>query len=361
MLALISKSGNGGYIVPNSWLTIESAKLLRVEFVKYLRMVLDLNYSVFQGVSMEPCIFIIDGKAVSKTVSCARYSTMKEIEEGKFVEVDRDAWSKSGSRITFSSNSALQKLLTNIKEKHPSLGDKFDVRTGLQAYETGKGTPPQTKSDVSNHVFDCTSKEDKTCLRYFEGKDIGRYSNKWSGMWMKYGPWLSQPREIGIFSKPRILIREITSKPPYCINATFLQDTFLNNKSILNVLLPSNNADQLKVLCAILNSRIMSEFYRAFAVKAVRKLFPKIVINNLREFPIPSGLFEIHQKAACNKIVTLVEKMLTLHQQLPATKTPHDTTLLQRQIDATDRQIDQLIYQLYGLTGAEIALIEGGS
>jgi len=359
MLALVSRRGNGGYIVPNSWLTIESAKLLRAEFVKHLRLVIDLNYSVFHGVSMEPSVFIIDGKAISKTVSCARYATAEQIAEEELIEVDRDAWSQSGSRITFSSNSALQKLLTNIKETHPSLGDKFDVRTGLQAYETGKGVPPQAKSDVANHVFDRTSKEDKTCLRYFEGKDVGRYCNKWSGIWMKYGPWLAQPRELGIFSRPRILIREITSKPPYCINAAFVQDTFLNNKSILNVLVPDDNAEQLKVLCAILNSRIMSEFYRAFAVKAVRKLFPKIVINNLREFPIPSGLFETHKKITCNKIVALVEKMLALHPQLAAAKTPHETNLLQRQITATDQQIDQLVYQLYGLTDEEIALVEG--
>jgi len=56
--------------------------------------------------------------------------------------------------------------------------------------------------------------------------------------------------------------------------------------------------------------------------------------------------------------VKLVEKMLTLHQQLAAAKTPQDTTLLQRQIAATDKQIDQLVYALYGLTDEEIALVE---
>jgi len=35
--------------------------------------------------------------------------------------------------------------------------------------------------------------------------------------------------------------------------------------------------------------------------------------------------------------------------------------VIQRQIDATDRQIDQLVYQLYGLTDAEIALVEGSA
>ena len=33
--------------------------------------------------------------------------------------------------------------------------------------------------------------------------------------------------------------------------------------------------------------------------------------------------------------------------------------MLQRQIEATDRQIDQLVYELYGLTEEEIAIVEG--
>jgi hypothetical protein len=33
--------------------------------------------------------------------------------------------------------------------------------------------------------------------------------------------------------------------------------------------------------------------------------------------------------------------------------------ILQRQFDATDRQIDQLVYQLYGLTDDEIKIVEG--
>jgi hypothetical protein len=34
---------------------------------------------------------------------------------------------------------------------------------------------------------------------------------------------------------------------------------------------------------------------------------------------------------------------------------------LQRQIDATDAQIDRLVYDLYGLTEEEIAIVEGAS
>jgi predicted nucleic acid-binding Zn-ribbon protein len=53
-------------------------------------------------------------------------------------------------------------------------------------------------------------------------------------------------------------------------------------------------------------------------------------------------------------MVTLVELMLSLHKQLAAANTDHEKTALQRQIDATDRQIDQLVYELYDLTDDEI-------
>ena len=39
-------------------------------------------------------------------------------------------------------------------------------------------------------------------------------------------------------------------------------------------------------------------------------------------------------------------------------KNPNDKTRLQRDIEATDRQIDQLVYELYGLTEEEIKIVE---
>jgi len=51
--------------------------------------------------------------------------------------------------------------------------------------------------------------------------------------------------------------------------------------------------------------------------------------------------------------------MLALHKQLAAARAPHDKTTLQSQILATDRQIDRLVYELYGLTEEEIKIVEG--
>jgi len=60
-----------------------------------------------------------------------------------------------------------------------------------------------------------------------------------------------------------------------------------------------------------------------------------------------------------DRIVSLVDQMLSFHKQLKEARTPHEKTGLQRQIEATDRQIDALVYELYGLTEDEIRIIEG--
>ncbi len=49
------------------------------------------------------------------------------------------------------------------------------------------------------------------------------------------------------------------------------------------------------------------------------------------------------------------------HKKLAAEGAPHVKTVLQRQIEVTDKQIDALVYELYGLTAAEIAVVEGAA
>jgi hypothetical protein len=60
-----------------------------------------------------------------------------------------------------------------------------------------------------------------------------------------------------------------------------------------------------------------------------------------------------------DRMVALVERMLDLHKKLASEGAPHVVTVLQRQIGATDREIDRMVYELYGLTAEEIAVVEG--
>jgi len=57
-------------------------------------------------------------------------------------------------------------------------------------------------------------------------------------------------------------------------------------------------------------------------------------------------------------MVEMVEEIQALHKRLNAANNEHGRTGLSRQIEATDRQIDRLVYELYNLTDEEIATIE---
>jgi len=55
----------------------------------------------------------------------------------------------------------------------------------------------------------------------------------------------------------------------------------------------------------------------------------------------------------------LVEPMLNLNKHLQAAKAPYEREVLAGMIDATDRQIDRLVYELYGLSEEDVAIVEG--
>ncbi len=54
----------------------------------------------------------------------------------------------------------------------------------------------------------------------------------------------------------------------------------------------------------------------------------------------------------------MVGRMLGLHKQTAATSQKKES--LRREIESTDREIDRLVYQLYGLTEEEIRIVEAG-
>jgi len=83
-------------------------------------------------------------------------------------------------------------------------------------------------------------------------------------------------------------------------------------------------------------------------------------MNTLETFPIPDTDFSTSlDKARHDRMVSLVEQMLSLKKELQTAKTDHEKTSLQRQIDVTDKQIDLLVYLLYRLTEDEIRIVEG--
>ncbi len=60
-------------------------------------------------------------------------------------------------------------------------------------------------------------------------------------------------------------------------------------------------------------------------------------------------------------MVQLVEAMLSTQQQLAAAVNENDRTYYEGKAAGLDRQIDELTYDLYGLTAEERALVSAGA
>jgi hypothetical protein len=136
--------------------------------------------------------------------------------------------------------------------------------------------------------------------------------------------------------------------------AALTEETFITNKNLYTVRIPDNKID-IRVLLGVLNSKLISFLYIKQVTQAVKDDFPQVTIKDILSLPFPSAIV-IAEHAP--RMVELVDQMLSLHKQLASAKTPDDKTRLQRQIDITDQQIDTLVYELYGLTGKEIRIIE---
>lgn len=287
-LELVKDGGRLGFIVPNSWLGIDSAVKLR-EYILgnlYLENVLSLSGEAFKDVAVEASIFVVK-KGVNE--GATKYAYLKsDFATFEQNEINQDEWFNNRNHIIdlMSAGEDDQAILKKLVSRSRPLGELYDVRVGLQAYEKGKGKPPQTAEDVKNHVFDYDHKYDNNTYKYLQGGDVVRYFYSWSGMWLRWGEWLSQPKSLEQFSRPRVLIREITSPYPKVLNAVYLDTLFLNNKSIINVLEKTSDF-KLRYLLAVLNSPVISFWHVRRAVKGARTLFPKVVVADVNAYPIP--------------------------------------------------------------------------
>lgn len=188
---LLKKEGRGGFIVPNSWLTIESAFKLRSLFVPTLEILADLNYPVFKKVSMEPCLFFVAPQIhIEEPVQVLRAASQKEFQKKHFVEIERKNWlGNAKNRMVFSQSTDSMRVIDKIILKSHELHKFFDVKSGLQAYEKGKGTPEQSAEDVKNRIYDRLEWETENSYKYLNGKDVKRYNLIWSKTWLQHGSW----------------------------------------------------------------------------------------------------------------------------------------------------------------------------
>ena len=406
---LLKNKGYTSMIVPNSWLMMYSGKGIReyiLEKIKLLEIV-NLSGHSFENVNVETVIYFgykEKGEFVTKVLlnkgkefiySHSKNSISFINEEEKLFKVFSDECSEEINKKIFKNSIALDEIV--------------EIKAGLQAYEKGKGIPKQTEEDVKNRPYDYTYKFDEETYKYLEGNNVVRYSINWSGKYLKYGDNLAAPRSVELFNGKKIIIREITGAFPKNIISTYTEEFYLYNRSNIGIIEKESKKIDLKYILVVLNSTLISYYFMKNTAKSVRKLFPKIILNDLRKFPfkeislkeqqlfikkanemldLNKELQEISQKFqrmlmrefGLEKISTKLQNWyllnfdefikelskvkvkLNLSQKADwenyfiAEKSKAET--LNNEITKTDKEIDGMVYELYGLNEKEIEIIE---
>ena len=309
---LLKDNGVLSLVVPNSWLGIKSAHKLRKLFLALgvIRKISLFEQLVFDDPGFEATTFIIQrNKAIDFDVS--RYKSHLDLIPVQSCKVKNSfCLSQVSNEIPTRWSNKIQKLVEHLRNESYLLSDPlspFHSRIALQAYATGKGNPPQSNIDVKKRIYDQVKKESKNSIPYLKGSDIKRYRIEWSKSYLNYGPWLAEPQKLSYFSGPRVLVREITNHGSHALNAAYTDQTFLYNKSVLHILPKNKNCSrQLMALTALLNSSMSSFFFAFLGKKTQRRLFPKVVNQDLKEFPIPRE-FERYQEDLASCVEKIIE------------------------------------------------------
>lgn len=385
---LIRENGLFGFIFPNSWMGTESFSSFR-EFLAH-------DVKVTKLVQLPPGVF---EDATVTTVLCF-YTNCKPTEEDNIIIetcVNKEFVSK-GFILPY--KQVLENPNTSFSFEETIKIDKVPTKKLCEIASFSLGIKT---SDDKRFVFD--EKKDDDCYLFLRGRNVKRWNTPENDEWLWYKPELicekpgGRPRVFENFVvDKKIIIQDIATE----ITATLDTNKYLCNDT-LNIIFDLDKQYTFEYILILLNSKLINVWFK--------KVFPAglhIKANQLEQIPIPTCPDQ-------QPFITLADRMLSLNRDLQAkrarflrrlqdnlpdikitgTLESFDTldfagfvaelkkqkiklSLVQQdewedyfrdykaacndlttQITATDREIDERVYQLYGLTEDEIKVIEG--
>lgn len=397
-VALLKPDGYFSYIVANKWLRANYGEPLRTWMKRQcIEEIVDFgDLPVFQKATTYPCILRIKKRGPEKTFFSAQ---IKSLEFTDLVElVEKDCYAVNQGRLSDKgwslSDERTKDLLEKLNSRGKPLGEYVDKKV-FYGIKTGFNKAFVIDAETRNRLISEDPNSEELIKPFLAGKEIKKYKrpkNKMSlifipNIWTRLqcesskDPWgwlqeqypaiakhLFQYKNEAKkrydqgefwwelrpcdyyeeFEKPKIIYPNICKQPEFCFDEEGL---FTNQKCFIIPL-----SDQF--LLGQLNSSVMHFLFKEKLPK-LRGGFYEPSYVFFKEFPIrPIDSANEEDKARHGRMVGLVERMLELNRRLAAAKTNHDRTILGRQIDATDRRIDLLVYELYELTDEEIAIVE---
>ncbi|MGA3325784.1 MAG: N-6 DNA methylase [Terriglobia bacterium] len=271
-----------------------------------------------------------------------KIEAVSEFDEGG-QSVEFTAWfANEGDEFLTYADTASSQLMAKVQNVSRPMNEFADIQ---------RGVTPFNLTDAPDH---------KHSVRAFAGT-VRRYSVE-SGerKFIRFDDTLAEPKPERYFKGPRLLLRELISRQ-FQLQAVKVVEDFVTNKSMQSIL-PLANAPDLNYLLGCLNSKLLSWYFLKRSNIAQRDDFPKIVLKETRNLPIhPINFSDRTNKARHDKVVELVDRMLELNKQKHSGKlAPSQVERVDREIAATNAEIDNLVYEIYGIADEERKIVEGG-
>lgn len=338
--SLLKPEGYLSFIIPNSILMGSSYQNLRNLIKKEIYGIVKLPEKVFEDATVETVI--IELKRSGEFENCNIIAYQKDdkitvINNALSYSVPKKSWEiYEEPKFNIYISEEILKPLRKIHGSGKQLDEMADFTLGITPYDKYKG---HSKELIENREFHSDTQLTEVYKPLIKGENIVPYfvEAKVSG-YIKYGSWLGAPREERFFTEPRVIVRQIVSGKPPKIYAGYT-DKPLYFTQVGFSIIPKTEISVYEIT-ALLNSKLMNFYHKYLFLDIEKELFQKILIENCKQFPCKP----FQDKA---QVKELIEKIIADKTSEPAKDTTH-----------LENQIDQLVYELYGLTGEEIAIVE---
>jgi len=348
-IALLKEGGFLGLILPATWLRLPSFASMRrilLSSCEIKRVATFERVRVFEDSEIEPLILI--AQRVFEPARDSRIVYQRFLEDGiepeAVGEIPQVVCEQTGT-INLIVDTVKNEIMSKLSAMPKELLHLVHIIGGLRTGDDAK----YIKSEKTKFA-------DRPLLR---GRNVYRYGYEWAGEYIWYRPDLMKskqcaaPKEARFFeANEKLLLRMIVGGR--LIAAYDDQQFYLLQD---NMLLPKEPKHSLKYILGILNSKLV-QFFLGNVVSNIA-----VTQSILKQLPIRRiDVDNPREKKMHDDLVAMVDKMLELNKRLaPIRNTPcneHDELL--RQIKRTDDEIDNLVYNLYGLTEEERKIVEGG-
>ena len=339
---LLKSNGLLGFITPNTFLkNIHSEPLRRllVENTK-LNEFVAFNYSVFSTASVDTCIIIVEKEKPHPKSKVTIKEVNKPFEPIFRAEILQFSF-QNNLRVDFNISISDQDslLLQNLIDNSNPLGTFCKAYFGIQTHD-------RTKFVSKSKINDCY-------LPVIDGGNINPYALSPHSEYVYFTPdAIKSGGDETIYKQERICIRQIGSVPI----ATIVPANIFTLNTIYNVYQIKPDSEQLKFILGMINSKV-TKYYWLKMNSDEKKTFPKIKKEAILSIRIPK-IETTEEQAFQNEVIKLVDQILKLKAEITKTKLQTKTETFQSKIDFCNSRINEIVYQLYGLTEEEIKIIE---